>query len=68
MIGWRWEAVSFIGGHKDTLERVLGEMGCHPTKKAQIALMALPWRFLDWLAERDAGAAAPDKKPAQKTA
>ena len=49
---WPWRAVAFIGGHRGTVCRVLEEMGCCPTKKAQIALTGLPYRFRDWIAAR----------------
>ena len=52
--GWRWTAVSFIGGNKGTVQRVLEEKGCHPTPEAQVALARLPYRFLDWLAAKKA--------------
>ncbi len=64
----RWNPVSFIGSDKDILWRVLGEHGVAVTPGAKAAIDAMPYRFLDWLAERDAGAAALDKKPAQRAA
>ena len=64
----RWKARSFIGSNKDILWRVLGEHGVAVTPEAKAAIDAMPYRFLDWLAERDASAAAPDKKPAQMAA
>ena len=63
-----WNPVSFIGSDKGVLSRVLAEKGVIPTKTAQIALSHMPMRFLDWLAERDAGAANADALPAQKAA
>ncbi len=63
-----WKAVSFIGSDKGILWRVLGEHGVVVTPEAKAVIDAMPYRFLDWLAERDASAAAPDKKPAQMAA
>ncbi len=60
--------MSFVGSNKDTLWRVLGEHGVVVTPEAKAAIDAMPHRFLDWLAERDASAAAPDKRPAQMAA
>ncbi len=45
-----WRAVSFIGGTKATLRRVLGEKGVPLTAEAQARLDALPERFLDFIA------------------
>ncbi len=63
-----WRPVSFIGSDKDILWRVLGEHGVVVTPEAKAAIDAMPHRVLDWLAERDASAAAPDKRPAQMAA
>ncbi len=46
--GWRW--VSFIGGKKATLGRILGEKGVVLTAEAQARLDTLPERFLDFIA------------------
>ena len=64
----RWNPVSFIGSDKDILWRVLGEHGVAVTPEAKAAIDAMPHRFLDWLAERDAGTADADAVPAQKAA
>ncbi len=48
-----WRAVSFIGGKKATLRRVLGEKGVVLTAEAQARLDALPDQFLVFLAEID---------------
>ncbi len=64
----RWNPVSFVGSHKAILWRVLGENGVVVTPEAKAAIDAMPHRFLDWLAERDAGAADADEVPAQKAA
>ena len=54
-------AISFVGSHKGTLCRVLEEAGCRPTKKAELALTRMPYRFFDWLeAVSPAVAAVPD--------
>ncbi len=45
-----WRAVSFIGGKKATLHRVLGEKGVVLTAEAAARLDALPERFLDFVA------------------
>ncbi len=45
-----WKGVSFIGGTKATLARVLGEKGVVLTPEAQARLDALPERFLDFFA------------------
>ncbi len=58
-----WKAVSFIGSDKGILWRVLGEHGVVVTPEAKTAIDAMPYRFLDWLAERDA-----DAVPLQKAA
>ena len=44
-----WRAVSFIGGTKATLARVLGEKGVVLTAEAAARLDALPERFMDFL-------------------
>ncbi len=64
----RWNAVSFVGSNKEILWRVLGEHGVMVSPEAKAAIDAMPYRFLDWLAERDAGAADADEVPAQKAA
>ena len=63
-----WRPVSFVGSNKDILWRVLGEHGVVETPEAKAAIDAMPHRFLDWLAERDAGAAGVDAAPMQKAA
>ncbi len=64
----RWNPVSFVGSHKGILWRVLGENGVVVTPEAKATIDAMPHRFLDWLAERDAGAADADAVPARKAA
>ncbi len=54
-----WRAVSFIGGKKATLRRVLGEKGVVLTAEAQARLDALPDQFLVFLGEIDSP--PPDK-------
>ena len=44
-----WRAVSFIGGTKATLRRVLGEKGVVLTPETQARLDALPERFMDFI-------------------
>ena len=64
----RWNPVSFVGSDKDILWRVLGEHGVVVTPEARAAIDAMPHRFLDWLAERGAGAADAHAAPAQRAA
>ncbi len=45
-----WRGVSFVGGTKTTLRRVLGEAGVILTAEAHARLDALPERFLDFIA------------------
>ncbi len=45
-----WRGVSFIGGKKATLGRILGEKGMPLTAEAQARLDALPERFMDFIA------------------
>ncbi len=45
-----WRGVSFVGGKKATLVRVLGEKGVVLTAEAAARLDALPERFLDFVA------------------
>ncbi len=45
-----WRGVSFIGGTKATLRRVLGEKGVVLTPEAVARLDALPEWFLDFIA------------------
>ncbi len=44
-----WRAVSFIGGTKATLARVLGEKGVVLTAEAAARFDALPERFIDFV-------------------
>ena len=64
----KWYPVSFIGSDKDILWRVLEERGVVVTPEAKAAIDAMPHRFVDWLAERDAGVAEASAPPAQKAA
>ncbi len=45
-----WKGVSFIGGKKATLRRVLGEKGVVLTPEAQARLDVLPEQFLNFFA------------------
>ncbi len=45
-----WKAVSFIGGKKATLARVLGEKRVVLTAEAQARLDALPEQFMEFIA------------------
>ncbi len=45
-----WRAVSFIGGKKATLHRVLGEKGVVLTPEALVRLDALPDNFATFIA------------------
>ncbi len=64
----RWNPVSFVGSDKNILWRVLGENGVVVTPEAKAAIDAMPHRFVDWLAERDASAADIGAAPAQEAA
>ena len=64
----KWNPVSFVGSDKDILWRVLGERGVVVTPEAKAAIDAMPHRFVDWLAERDAGAADAGVEPAREAA
>ncbi len=44
-----WRGVSFVGGNKTTLRRVLREAGVVLTAEAQARLDALPEQFLDFV-------------------
>ncbi len=44
-----WRGVSFVGGKKATLVRVLGEKGVGLTAEAAARLDALPEQFLDFV-------------------
>ena len=54
-----WRGVSFVGGTKATLRRVLREAGVVLTPAAQARLDALPERFLDFIADPEKFAAQP---------
>ncbi len=45
-----WRGVSFVGGRKATLARLLGEKGISLTAEAQARFDALPEQFLDFIA------------------
>ncbi len=45
-----WRGVSFVGGKKATLRRVLGEKGVVLTPEAQARLDVLPEQFLNFFA------------------
>ncbi len=59
-----WRAVSFIGGKKATLRRVLGEKRVPLTAEAQARLDALPERFLDFIAAPEWFFARPEAEAA----
>ncbi len=44
-----WRGVSFVGGRKATLARLLGEKGISLTAEAQARFDALPERFTDFV-------------------
>ncbi len=52
-----WRGVSFIGGTKATLRRVLREKGVVLTVEAQARLDALPEQFLEFVAAPESFAA-----------
>ncbi len=45
-----WRGVSFVGGKKATLHRLIREKGVSLTPEAQARLDALPEQFLDFVA------------------
>ena len=49
----RWEARYFIASEKQVLERILREEGVTLTPEAEIALLHMPERFLDWFQARE---------------
>ncbi len=55
-----WKAVSFIGGKKATLRRVLREKGVILTAEAAARLDSLPERFMDFIAAPERFAARPE--------
>ena len=59
-----WRGVSFIGGTKATLRRVLGEKCVPLTAEAQARLDALPERFLDFIAAPEWFFARPEAEAA----
>ncbi len=59
-----WRAVSFIGGTKATLARVLGEKGVVLTAEAAARLDALPERFMDFIAAPERFFARPEAEAA----
>ncbi len=59
-----WKGVSFIGGTKATLRRVLREKGVPLTAEAQASLDALPERFMDFIAAPERFFARPEAKAA----
>ncbi len=54
-----WRGVSFVGGKKATLHRVLDEKGVVLTAEAQARLDALPERFMDFIAAPERFVAQP---------
>ncbi len=59
-----WRGVSFIGGKKATLHRVLGEKGVVLTPEAVARLDALPERFTGFIAAPERFFARPEAKAA----
>ncbi len=59
-----WKAVSFIGGKKAPLARVLGEKGVVLTAEAQARLDALPDMFMDFIAAPERFFARPEAEAA----
>ncbi len=45
-----WQAVSFVGGKKATLDRLFREKGISLTREAQTRFDALPGQFMDFIA------------------
>jgi hypothetical protein len=46
--GSKWRGISFVGGNKRVLNRILEEKGIMPTEIAQAHLKRLPDSFLSW--------------------
>ncbi len=59
-----WRGVSFVGGKKATLARVLGEKGVVLTAEAAARLDALPERFMDFIAAPERFFARPEAEAA----
>ncbi len=59
-----WRGVSFIGGTKATLRRVLGEKRVILTAEAQARLDALPDMFMDFIAAPERFFARPEAEAA----
>ncbi len=59
-----WRGVSFVGGTKTTLRRVLSEKRVPLTAEAQARLDALPERFLDFIAAPEWFFARPEAEAA----
>ena len=59
-----WRGVSFVGGTRATLARVLGERGVVLAAEAQARFDALPGRFLDFVAAPERFAEQPVAKAA----
>ncbi len=45
-----WRGVSFVGGKKTTLDRLIREKGISLTREAQARFDALPEQFMDFIA------------------
>ncbi len=54
-----WQAVSFVGGKKATLDRLFREKGVSLTAEAQARLDALPEQFMDFIAAPEKFAVQP---------
>ena len=59
-----WRGVSFVGGTKTTLRRVIREAGVVLTLEAQVRLDALPERFLDFITDPESFAEQLEAKAA----
>ncbi len=55
---WNWKSVSFVASNRDTLLRVLREIGAKIDPDKMAALLALPTTFREWFEQwnkRDGG-------------
>ncbi len=59
-----WRGVSFVGGRKATLARLLGETGISLTAEAQARFDALPEQFLEFIAAPERFAEQPEAEAA----
>jgi hypothetical protein len=58
--GNKWRGISFVGGNKRVLNRILKKKGIQPTEVARTCLNRLPDTFLEWRKLHDAGESTPE--------